>query len=141
MRQLPAVRVPGKEGIGRVLAQLMTSLAEEHTTWGARSGARTDAGATWPIPVSATSRSGHRCRWGFPHPAEFSRTFRAAVGMPPSDYRRLQRERCLRSRTEAPVTGGPRVEPSGTAVRRRIPGGQPAGDPSSAVRAGYGASR
>ncbi|MEU5923886.1 helix-turn-helix domain-containing protein [Streptomyces antimycoticus] len=28
-------------------------------------------------------------RWGFAHPAVFSRAFRAAYGMPPSDYRRL----------------------------------------------------
>jgi AraC-like DNA-binding protein len=27
-------------------------------------------------------------RWGFPRPAEFNRTFRAAYGMPPGDYRR-----------------------------------------------------
>ncbi|MGW6688751.1 helix-turn-helix domain-containing protein [Streptomyces sp. NPDC054961] len=28
-------------------------------------------------------------RWGFRHPADFSRAFRRAYGMPPSDYRRL----------------------------------------------------
>nr|WSX47797.1 helix-turn-helix transcriptional regulator [Streptomyces sp. NBC_00974] len=28
-------------------------------------------------------------RWGFRHPADFSRAFRLAYGMPPSDYRRL----------------------------------------------------
>jgi AraC-like DNA-binding protein len=27
-------------------------------------------------------------RWGFPHPAEFTRAFRLAHGLPPSDYRR-----------------------------------------------------
>jgi AraC-like DNA-binding protein len=33
-------------------------------------------------------------RWGFRHAAEFSRAFRAAYGMPPSDYR----EAALRAR-------------------------------------------
>ncbi|MFI0777494.1 helix-turn-helix domain-containing protein [Streptomyces sp. NPDC021212] len=32
-------------------------------------------------------------RWGFPRPAEFSRAFRAAVGMPPSHYRALTHRR------------------------------------------------
>jgi AraC-like DNA-binding protein len=36
------------------------------------------------VPVSAVG-----ARWGFPDPARFTRAFRAAYGMPPSQYRRL----------------------------------------------------
>ncbi len=32
-------------------------------------------------------------RWGFPHPAHFSRLFRAAYGIPPRDYRHLGAKR------------------------------------------------
>ncbi|MGW4200321.1 AraC-like ligand-binding domain-containing protein [Streptomyces sp. NPDC004726] len=31
--------------------------------------------------------------WGFPRPADFTRAFRTAYGLPPSDYRRTARER------------------------------------------------
>nr|WP_324788513.1 AraC family transcriptional regulator [Streptomyces sp. H51] len=30
-------------------------------------------------------------RWGFPRPAEFTRTFRAATGLSPSEYRETAR--------------------------------------------------
>ncbi|MEU2432084.1 helix-turn-helix domain-containing protein [Streptomyces sp. NPDC007861] len=35
-----------------------------------------------PLPISAIA-----ARWGFTHPAAFSRAFRIAYGMPPSEYR------------------------------------------------------
>ncbi|WP_063787259.1 helix-turn-helix domain-containing protein [Streptomyces sp. NBRC 110028] len=58
-------------------------------------------------------------RRGFSHPAVFSRVFRAAYGMPPSDYRQL----ALRSRApDAPPWRPARGEP-----RRQTP--QPAGAP------------
>ncbi|MEU7509746.1 helix-turn-helix domain-containing protein [Streptomyces lavendulae] len=57
-------------------------------------------------------------RWGFRHPADFSRAFRRAYGMPPSDYRRLTLLRDARQ-TEGPVatqlryrTVEPSVQPS-----------------------------
>ncbi|GAA2277968.1 AraC family transcriptional regulator [Streptomyces ruber] len=37
-------------------------------------------------------------RWGFPQPADFTRVFRTAYGMPPGEYRRL----CLRGAVGAP---------------------------------------
>ncbi|MFF7505270.1 helix-turn-helix domain-containing protein [Streptomyces lavendulae] len=57
-------------------------------------------------------------RWGFRHPADFSRAFRRAYGMPPSDYRRLTLLRDA-GQTEGPVatqlryrTVEPSVQPS-----------------------------
>lgn len=176
VKQLVAVNVPGREGIGRLLAQFMTSLADEHGTFGARDAARLGSTAIdlitsvlahrldgeMSVPPQSAQRvlylritsfidrhlqdadltpaavaSAHqissrylqrifqahgtttsayirlrrveRCRrdladpglrhvtvqaiaarWGFSQPAEFSRTFRATVGMPPSDYRSIQ---------------------------------------------------
>ncbi|MFF4947929.1 AraC-like ligand-binding domain-containing protein [Streptomyces chattanoogensis] len=172
---LLAVRLPGTEGIGRLCAQFMTALAEEHTRCTPRDTARLghtalglvtavlahhlDDETTAPAQSQpqvlflrvtsfidrhlhapdlgpATVASAHRislrylhrifqqhgtsvrtyirqqrldrcrrdladphlrhltvhaiaARWGFSRPADFSRAFRTAVGMPPSDYRAL----------------------------------------------------
>ncbi|MFF7650605.1 helix-turn-helix domain-containing protein [Streptomyces sp. NPDC007983] len=52
-------------------------------------------------------------RWGFAHPAVFSRAFRAAYGMPPSDYRQL----ALRT----PVPDAPPWRPAGTGPGPFVP--------------------
>ncbi|MEV0280442.1 AraC family transcriptional regulator [Streptomyces sp. NPDC050610] len=176
VNRLLAVNLPGVEGVGRLLAQFMISLVDEHAKFGARDAARLGTTAIdlitsvlahrldgeMPIPSQsaqrvlflritsfidqhlddadlkpATMASAHqissrylqrifqmhgttpgaylrlrrldRCRrdladpglshvtiraiaarWGFPQAAEFSRTFRATAGMPPSDYRNIQ---------------------------------------------------
>ncbi|MFD5628555.1 helix-turn-helix domain-containing protein [Streptomyces sp. NPDC127072] len=50
-------------------------------------------------------------RWGFCRPADFTRSFRAAYGMPPSDYRALSLRPAVRARSAkhwAPTANDPR---------------------------------
>ncbi|PNG93554.1 helix-turn-helix domain-containing protein [Streptomyces malaysiensis] len=52
-------------------------------------------------------------RWGFAHPAVFSRAFRAAYGMPPSDYRHLVLVSCAPGATpRRPVRTDTHTRPS-----------------------------
>ncbi|MFF5586003.1 helix-turn-helix transcriptional regulator [Streptomyces hygroscopicus] len=52
-------------------------------------------------------------RWGFAHPAGFTRAFRATYGMPPSEYRHLALVSC--------VPGIPPQHPARTDLRPSAP--------------------
>ena len=79
---LCATSLPGTDGIGRVLAAFLASLAAGHTHCTDR--ARRDL-ADHRLDHLTIATIAHR--WGFARPADFSRTFRRQTGMPPREYR------------------------------------------------------